>query len=144
MAESAHDKPEQNQEPRQEAPHGDRRERDAGQFPMFDPGEFARFTGRNMEVASRAARAYFNGATKLNQEMIGFLNDRMRKDFEMAQAIMSSRSSEEALHAQAAFFEDAFRDYADEASRVLNYAADVARETFMSTERAVERAAERG
>lgn len=106
-----------------------------GQFPLFDPAEFARYAGRNMEVASRAARACFNGATRLNQEMIEFINDRMRKDFESAQAFMSSKNSEEALNAQADFVENAFRDYADETSKIFHVAADIAKETLTPDER---------
>lgn len=101
-----------------------------GQVQMFDAAEVSRLTGRNMEAATRLARAYFNGATRLNQEMVNFLNSRVRKDFESVQAIMSSKSSEEALHAQAEFYESAFRDYADEASKMLNFAADIAKETL--------------
>jgi hypothetical protein len=104
------------------------------QFPMFDPGEFARYAGRNMEVASRAARACFNGATKLNQEMIDFLNSRMRKDFESAQAFMNSKTSDEAFRAQAEFVENAFRDYAEESSKMIHYAADIAKETLRPAE----------
>jgi hypothetical protein len=106
-----------------------------GQFPLFDPAEFTRLAGRNMEVATRAARACFNGATKLNQEMVEFVNDRVRKDFVSAQAFMNSKNSEEAMHAQAEFVECAFRDYAEEASKMFHVAADIAKETLTSTER---------
>lgn len=106
-----------------------------GPFPMFEPTDFARLAGRNMEVASRTARACFNGATKFNQEMIDFINARMRKDFESAQAIMSSKNSEEAFLAQAAFFENAFRDYAEESSKMFHFAADFAKETLKPIER---------
>lgn len=101
-----------------------------GHNPVFDAAEMSRLTGKNMEATTRIARAYFNGATKLNQEFIKFLNARMRKDFESAQAIVAARSGEEALQAQAQFFESAFRDYADEASKMLNFAADIAKETL--------------
>ncbi len=102
---------------------------------MFDPTEFARYAGRNMEVASRAARACFNGATKINQEVIDFLNSRMRKDFESAQAFMSSKTSDEAFRAQAEFVENAFRDYAEESSKMIHVAADIAKETLTPAER---------
>lgn len=106
-----------------------------GQFPLFDPAEFARLAGRNMEVATRAARACFNGATKFNQEMVEFVNDRVREDFESAQAFMTSKNSEEALHAQAEFMENAFRDYAEEASKMFHVAADIAKDTLTPAER---------
>lgn len=105
------------------------------QFPMFDPAEFARLAGRNMEVMTRAARACFNGATKLNQEMVDFVNTRVRKDFESAQAFMTSKNSEEAFNAQAEFVENAFRDYAEETSKMFHVAADVAKETLSPAER---------
>lgn len=104
------------------------------QFPMFDPSEFARLAGRNMEVMTRAARACFNGATTLNREMVDFMNARVKKDLESAQALMTSKNSEEAFNAHAAFVENAFRDYAEETSKVFHVAADVAKETLTLTE----------
>lgn len=104
------------------------------QFPMFDPSELARLAGRNMEVMTCAARACFNGATTLNREMVDFINARVKKDLESAQAVMTSKNSEEALNAHAAFVENAFRDYAEETSKVFHVAADVAKETLTLTE----------
>lgn len=103
-------------------------------FPVFDPAEFTKLSNRNMEVATRAARAYFNGAARLNQEMIGFVNDRVKKDMETARALITSKSSSDAFAAQAAFFEHAIRDYANEASKVMHLAADIARETLTPVE----------
>lgn len=106
-----------------------------GQFPLFDSSEFARLAGRNMEVATRAAKAYFNGATKLNQQMVDFFNNRVRKDFESAQVLMNAKNSEEAFNAQAEFVENAFRDYAEETSKMFHFAADMAKETLAPIER---------
>lgn len=96
-------------------------------FPLFDPGEFAKLGNRNLEVMTRAARAYFDGATEMNKELAEFMNQRMRKDFETARAIMGSKNSEDAFSAQAEFVENTIRDYAEETSRVFNLAADIAR-----------------
>ena len=115
---------------------GDRKE--ISPFPMFDPAEFSKFGNRNLQVATRAARAYYNGAAKLNQEMMSFVNDRVRKDIETATTFMSSKTSEEAFHTQAEFVEQAIRDYADEASKILHMAADVAHETLAPVEERTE------
>ncbi len=105
-----------------------------GMFPLLDPSELSKLGSRNMEVATRAARAYFNGATKLNQEMMGFISNRMKKDMETTQTIMTSKTSEQAFHCQAEFVEGAIRDYAEEASKLLNLAADMAHETLLPVE----------
>ncbi len=109
-----------------------------GTFPLVDPGEFSKLGGRNMEVATRAARAYFNGVTKLNQEMMGFISNRVKKDIETAQTMMTSKTSEQAFHCQAEFVEGAIRDYAAESSKLLNLAADMAHETLAPVEKRTE------
>ena len=110
----------------------------SGMFPLFEPGEFSKLGGRNMEVATRAARAYFNGATKLNQELMEFASNRIKKDIETAQVMMTSKNSEETFHHQAEFVENAIRDYAEEASNILNFAADIAHDTLAPVEKHTE------
>lgn len=109
-----------------------------GAFPSFNPGEFSKLGSRNMEVATKAARAYFNGMTKLNQEMMGFFSNRVKKDMETAQTMMTSKTSEQAFHCQAEFVEGAIRDYAEETSKLLNLAADMAHETLAPVEERTE------
>lgn len=105
---------------------------DAGpkMFPLFEPAEFMNYSKRNAEFVSRAARAYFNGAAQMNKELTEFVNHRMRKDFECARLLMSSKNGEDAFSAQAGFVEEAIKDYAEETSKVFNLAADLAKEAF--------------
>lgn len=103
-------------------------------LPLFDPGELAKFGTRNFERATRAARAYYNGVSQLNQEMASFVKARVRKDIETAKAFMETKDGESALHTSAEFFEGAIRDYADETSRILHLAADMAHETLAPVE----------
>ncbi len=103
-------------------------------FPLFDPGELTKLGNRNFEVMSRAARAYFNGATEMNRHFAEFMNQRMKKDFESARAFMASKNSEDAFNTQAEFVESAFRDYAEETTKVFNLAADLAREALKPAE----------
>ena len=103
-------------------------------LPTFNPAEFSKVGNQSLEAAARAARAYFNGATKLNQEMMGVVNARIKKDIETAQAMMTSKTGEEALHTQAEFIEGSIREYADEASKVLHLAANLAKETLTPDE----------
>ncbi len=107
-------------------------------FPIFDPAEFAKISNRNLQMATRAASACYNGATKLNQEMMNFVNSRIKKDIETAQEYMTAKSSEQAFHCQAEFVECALRDYADEASKMLHLAADMARQTLTPVEERTE------
>lgn len=99
-------------------------------FPLFEPGEIAKLTTRNFEVMTRAARAYFDGATEMNKHMTEFMNQRMRKDFETARTFMASKSSEDAMDVQADFAETAIRDYAEETTRIFNLAADITRQAL--------------
>ena len=103
--------------------------------PLFNPADAARLNNRNMEYAARAARAYFNGATRLNQHMIDFVNARVKKDMETAHALVTCKNSSDLFHAQSRFLEDAVRDYADEASKVFTLAAEITRETLAPMEK---------
>lgn len=109
---------------------GAEKEKNEAAKPLLDPAELAKAGNRNMEFAARAARAYFNGATKLNQGMVEFVNARVKKDMETARALVTSKTSRDVFNVQAHFFERTIRDYADEASKVLHMAADIARETM--------------
>ena len=109
-----------------------------GPFPIFDAAEVSKLSNRNLEVATRAARAYFNGASRMNQEVMSFVNGRMKKDIACTQALMTSKTSDQAFHVQADFVEEAIRDYADEASQMLRIAAEMARETFSPMEQRTE------
>lgn len=114
-------------EKRAAAPSGPAAAAEHNFFPLFDPGEFAKLGNRNLEVMTRAARAYFDGASEMNKELAEFMSQRMRKDFETARAIMASKNSEDAFSVQAEFVEGAIRDYAEETTRVFGMAADIAR-----------------
>ncbi|MEM9494705.1 MAG: phasin family protein [Pseudomonadota bacterium] len=99
-------------------------------FPLFDPADISKNSSHNLEVATRAARAYFNGAVRLNREMTEFISTRFRKDFETARTLMTIKDGDAALQTQADFIEETLRDYADETSKMLNLAADIAQETL--------------
>ncbi len=99
-------------------------------FPLFDPGDFAETGARNVEFASRAASACLSGAAQLNWEMMNFMGRRWLKDIACAQGFMTAKTSRSAFHSQAEFVEDALRDYADEASKLLHMAADIANSTL--------------
>jgi len=97
---------------------------------LFEPKEFANFSKRNMELATRAARAYFDGAAQMNKELSDFLNQRMRKDLECARLLMTSKNGEDAFSAQSDFVAAAIKDYAEEASRIFSLAAGIANEAL--------------
>lgn len=107
-------------------------------FPLFDPGDFAAENARNLDFAAKAARACFGGAAQLGWEMVGFVNMRLAKDVAGAQKVMLAKTSHEAYHEQASFYEQALRDYADAASKWFHIAADVASHTLTPVEERVE------
>ncbi|MEL7491480.1 MAG: phasin family protein [Pseudomonadota bacterium] len=117
---------------------GKSEQKEVGQMPMFDPAEFTKFGTRNLEVATRAARAYYNGMSKLNREMMNFVNARVKKDMETARSFMTSKNTESAFHTQAEFLEGAIRDYADETSKIMHMAADMAHDTLAPVEERAE------
>jgi len=103
--------------------------------PPVETGEMARLGQRTMEVMSRAARASLASATEINREVVAFLNLRMKKDFEAASLLLRTRKADDALSAQASFFEEAIRDYAEETARLFDIAARVAREALKPLDR---------
>jgi hypothetical protein len=111
-------------------------------FPILDPGDFAEAGARNIDYATRAAHACFGGCAQLNWEIIGFFNRRFQKDITAAQEFMTAKTSKNAYHAQAAFLEDALRDYADTASKMLHMAADITCKTMGPVEERTEEALE--
>ncbi len=110
----------------------------SGPFPLINPDELSKLNNRNMQVATHAARAYFDSAAKFNQEFMGFMSSRIKKDIATAQTLMKSKTSEQAFHCQAEFVEDAIRDYAKEASKILNLVADMAHDTMSPVEERTE------
>ena len=70
-------------------------------FPLLNPGDLASVGARNLDFATRAARACFGGAAQLNWEIVGFMNMRFAKDVAGAQKIMTAKTSHEAYHEQA-------------------------------------------
>lgn len=111
-------------------------------FPILDPGDFAEAGARNIDYATRAARACFGGAAQLNWELIGFFSKRFQKDIATAQQFMTAKTSKNAYHAQAEFLEEALRDYADAASKMLHMAADITCKTLGPVEERTEEALE--
>lgn len=109
-----------------------------GPFPLINPGELSQLNNRNMQVATQAARAYFDSAAKFNQEFMGFMSNRIKKDIATAQTLMKSKTGEQAFHCHAEFVEDAIRDYAEEASKILNLVADMAHDTMSPVEERTE------
>ncbi|MFN3959013.1 MAG: phasin family protein [Parvularculaceae bacterium] len=103
--------------------------------PEAETAELTRFSERNVEFMSRAARACLASATEINRELVAFLNLRMKKDFEAASLLMRTRKAADALSAQASFFEEAVRDYAEETSRLFDIAARAAREALKPLDR---------
>ena len=107
-------------------------------FPLFDPGDFTSAGARNLDFATRAARASFGGVAQLGWEVVGFMNMRFAKDIAGAQKVMAAKTSHEAYHEQAAFVEQTLRDYADAASKWFHIAADVANHTISPLEERAE------
>jgi len=107
-------------------------------FPVFDASEFGKLGTKNLSMATSATSAYFKGAAKFNQEMMGFINERVKKDIESAQKFMTSKTSEQAFHCQAEFIEEALRDYAEETSKCMSLAADMAQQTLQPIEERTE------
>ncbi len=103
-------------------------------FPLIDPGEFSKISNRNLEVTTRTARACFDGAIRLNQEIMNFASSRIKKDLSTVNKMMTSKTSEQAFRCQTEFLENAIREYAKETSKILQLTADVAHETLSPVE----------
>ncbi len=107
-------------------------------FPLFDPGDLTDASARNLDYATRAARACFSGAAQFNWELADFMNRRFQKDIANARSFMTAKTSKNAFHAQAAFVEEMLRDYADETSKLLHMAADTTNSALAPFEKRTE------
>ena len=102
--------------------------------PGLGASELSKAGIRNAETVSRSMSACVNGAMQFNGEMMEFFSARVRKDLDSSRRIVEAKSAEDAYRAQAEFVESTIRDYADEASKLLNMAAEIAKNAMTPVE----------
>ncbi len=87
------------------------------------------------ETAIESQRAVLDGMAEISQEVMSFMSHRFKEDMEVSSTLMACKTPEEAFHVQRQFAETATREYFEEARKVMELAARVAREGWAPVER---------
>ena len=72
---------------------------------------------------------------EISQEMMTFMSHRLQEDMEASQSLLACKTPEEAFNVQRRFAETATREYFEEARKVMELAAKVARDGWAPVER---------
>ncbi len=105
------------------------------QEPPDPMAAFVAGSGEGIETAMESQRAVLDGMTEISQEVMTFMSHRFQEDMEASQSLMACTTPEEAFHVQRRFAETATREYFDEARKVMELAARVARDGWAPVER---------
>ncbi|MFQ5467526.1 MAG: phasin family protein [Kiloniellaceae bacterium] len=90
--------------------------------------------GRALEAAMKTNGAMFEGLVTLGQEMADFGSTRVRCDMETTERLAKCKDFEEAFRVQCAFAREATQQYMEEAGKLLNLSARVARDAWAPPE----------
>lgn len=93
--------------------------------PLFKHSEMHWTHARNANAFLKASTAALQGTMQMFQETSRFVSERLKKDVETARAFTTCRTGEDYFRVQSAYFDEAVRDYGDEAAKVAHIAADV-------------------
>jgi len=96
---------------------------------------FVAGNGEGIETAMESQRAVMDGMAEIGQEVMTFMNHRLQEDMEASRSLMACTTPEEAFHVQRRFAETATREYFDEARKVMELAARIARDGWAPVER---------
>lgn len=95
--------------------------------------------GEGIETAMESQRAVMDGVAEIGQEVMTFMGHRLQEDMEVSRSLMACTTPEEAFHVQCRFAETATREYFDQARKVMEMAARVARDSWAPVERSTPR-----
>lgn len=99
-----------------------------------DDFDFAAFGGANLDAFFQAGQAMLRGVSALNEEFIAFANTRLRSNMKTGRSLNNCDSVEEAFQVQCDYARAASEEYFTQATKLLNIAAEVARESWTPVE----------
>jgi len=105
------------------------------QEPEAPMAAFMAGSGEGIETALESQRAILDGMAEIGQEVMTFMSRRLQEDMDASQSLMTCKTPEEAFHVQRRFAETATREYFEEARKVMELAARVARDGWAPMER---------
>ena len=94
----------------------------------LDP--IAAFNGAAAETFVRTCRAYTNGATTMNTELMSFMNNRLSRDIEFTQAMSKCENWAGVVDVQQKWARQATEEYFTEASRLVQLAVKLTEESW--------------
>jgi hypothetical protein len=93
--------------------------------------------GVSYELAEKTYRAWLAGAGRIQNEALGFLNDRLEKGLETARELGNCRTPNEYFEVQAKYTDREVTDWIAESQKMIELFGEVARKTAQPTEQAV-------
>lgn len=84
-------------------------------------------SGATLNAIIEASAAMLKGMMTVGQEMIEFSNARLRENLEASQRLMACKDPNEAFGVQCELARAANREFLDEASKIMNLAAEMTR-----------------
>ncbi len=82
------------------------------------------------EVMAEAVKAYVEGVSAWNNELMKFMKLRMDHDMELSESLAKCRSFEEAARLQQAWMQQTTEEYIAEASKLMELASKTATENW--------------
>jgi hypothetical protein len=94
------------------------------------------FAAPGMEAVMRAGDMWIKGMGSLNEEIISFSQQQMKKAVEASQSLMQCSTLDQALAAQQDIARGTLESYYRECNKILDLTGDLARKTWAQGERA--------
>ena len=88
------------------------------------------FNGASMEVFTQTCQAYASGLATLNGELMSFVTTRLKHDAELGQALAKCSDWADATNLQQDWAKKASEEYLAEASKLMEVASKVAKESW--------------
>ena len=99
-----------------------------------DLGSLMDANGETFRAIMKANEAMLEGMAAMGREIMEFRNERTRRDIETSESLMRCNDLEEAFRLQCDYAREASQQYFEEASRLMNLTAKIAREYWAPLE----------
>ena len=99
------------------------------------------FATPTVEAAMRAGDIWIKGLGSLNEEMVTFSQQQMKKAMEASQSLLQCSTFDQMLSTQQELARGTIESYSREANKLLDLTSDIARKTWAQGEKSVAPAA---
>jgi hypothetical protein len=92
--------------------------------------------GTSLDVAEKAYRAWLDGAGRIQNETLGFLNGRFEKGLETARELTNCKTATEYFEVQARYADRAMSDWLEQGQKMVRLLGEMTMRTAQSAEEA--------